>query len=143
MDIRALLLLVGSSFAGSSVFADACHVSQSTTTSQVPAVVMESCYEFTGMPADAINWSCSNESNQPLGSEKKKVVSCKSGSVAVCSAALTQESLANHRSTGDNEQAADLNVPEDAKVITRYYSLEDSQQAKIDCENGGGTWKKL
>lgn len=141
MDTRILLLLIGS-LTGSSAFADACYVSQNTTNAQVPAVVLESCYEFTGMPADTINWSCSNESNQPQGSEKRKVASCKSDSVATCSAALTQESLANHRATADDEGTGSLNLPPDAKVITYFYSLENRPQAKIDCESGGGTWKE-
>ena len=142
MVIRTLFFLIGS-LAGSSAFAAACHVSQNMSGAQVPAVVLESCYEFTEMPAEAINWSCSNESTQPQGSEKQKVAQCKSGAVAQCSAPLTQATLANHRSTGDNEQAAEVNVPADAKVITYFYSLEDSQQAKIDCENGDGAWKAL
>ena len=64
MVIRTLFFLIGS-LAGSSAFAAACHVSQNMSGAQVPAVVLESCYEFTEMPAEAINWSCSNESTQP------------------------------------------------------------------------------
>lgn len=139
MGIRILLLLVGGQLY-SSAFADACHVTQSAANAQVPAVVIESCYEFTGVAEGTVDWSCGNESNQPQGSEKHKVANCKSGSVATCSAALTQESLANHRSTGENEEALAINVPSDAKVITYFYSLGNHQQAKVDCEHAGGTW---
>jgi len=142
MSPRIALLLIAS-LTGSHAFAAACHVSQNTPNKQVAAVVVESCYEFTMMPDESINWSCSNESNQPLGSEKNKVPNCKSGAKATCSAALTQESLANHRSTGDNQDAAELNLPAEAKVITHFYRMENRQQAKIDCESGGGTWKDL
>ena len=142
MVIRIMLALLGS-LASSLAFAAACHVSQSATSAQVPTVVLESCYEFSGVPAEAINWSCSNESNQPLGSDKHPVAACKSGFKATCSAPLSQESLANHRATGDDQAASSFSVPENAQVITYFYSLENQPQAKIDCELGGGKWKEL
>ncbi|HSC83420.1 MAG TPA: hypothetical protein VLC30_07345 [Pseudomonas sp.] len=141
--MEKLILLVAASLASPCLFAAACQVSQRDTSAQVPSVVLESCYEFTGMPAEAIDWSCSNESSQPLDSDKQKVATCKSDFKATCSAGLTQESLANHRSTSEKADTAPLTLPAGAKVITYYYVLENPQQAKVDCENAGGRWKDL
>lgn len=139
MDRRTVVLILGA-LASSTAMAEACKVSQNANSAQVPAVVLESCYEFTGVPAGTIDWSCSNESNQPQGSDKQKVATCSRDYKARCSATLTQESLANHRSTGEGQAGNLDNLPDDAKVITYYYSLENRQQARIDCENSRGTW---
>ncbi len=141
MDMRiALLLLAGLS--SPLALAEACKVSQNTNSAAVPAVVLESCYEFVGVPAGSIDWSCSNESNQPQGSDKQKVTACGSNFKASCTAALTQESLANHLAQGQPDSQADdaANLPAGARVVTYYYGLENRQQARVDCENAGGAW---
>ncbi|MNQ27789.1 hypothetical protein D3C85_410540 [compost metagenome] len=141
MRIAALLFLLGSLASGPAL-AEACHVLTRSSSADVPEVETESCYEFQGMPADAIGWSCSNESKEMLNSQKQPVESCKSGSRGRCVAALTQESLANPKSTGENQPTARPSVPNDAKVITHYYSVANLGQARTDCENGGGTWQE-
>ena len=140
MRIAALLFLLGSLASGTAL-ADACHMLTCSSSAEVPEVETESCYEFQGMPADAIGWSCSNESKDMLNSQKQQVERCKAGSRGRCVAALPQESLANPRSTGENRPIARPSVPNDAKVITHYYSVANLGQARSDCENGGGTWQ--
>lgn len=141
MKTRIALLLLGV-LASPLAMAEACKVSQNTNSATVPAVVLESCYEFTGVPKGSIDWSCSNESNQPQGSEKHKVTACSSDFKARCTAALTQESLANHLARGEDKGPGSdsINLPAGAQVVTYYYGLEDRQQTRKDCENAGGTW---
>ena len=87
MRIAALLFLLGSLASGTAL-ADACHVLTRSSGVEVPEVETESCYEFQGMPADAIGWSCSNESKDMLNSQKQQVERCKAGSRGRCVAAL-------------------------------------------------------
>nr|WP_179058664.1 hypothetical protein [Pseudomonas taiwanensis]NWL76478.1 hypothetical protein [Pseudomonas taiwanensis] len=133
-----LLFLLGTG----SALAEACHVMTRSSSSAVPAVEMESCYEFTGVPESTIDWSCSNESKEMLSSQKHPVERCADGSDGQCIAALTQESLANPRSGAENESQARPAIPNDAKVITYYYSVANLGQARTDCENSGGTWRE-
>lgn len=135
-----LCLLLGN-LASATALAEACYVSSSTSSEAIAEVEQELCYEFVGMSDGAIDWSCSNENDQMLNTEQKKVVRCADDSLGRCEAALTQESLANYRSTGENQRENRPAVPNDAKVITYYYSAGDLQQVRIDCERSGGTWQ--
>ncbi|WP_271105934.1 hypothetical protein [Pseudomonas tohonis] len=139
MTLRMPLLLAGC-LASSLALADACQVQTRPASSQVPGVEAQTCYEYPGMPAGSVDWSCSNESKDMLQSEKHKVASCKSGWFGRCTGALTQEALANPGSSGE-EGSDPVNIPADAKVVTYHYQARDPAQAKIDCENGGGTWQ--
>lgn len=139
---RNYLLLLGCLFASSGVLAEACHVHSQSSSAQVSTVATESCYEYRGMPGGAIDWSCSNESKEMIASEKRKVANCKAGYFGQCTAKLTQEALANHNSTSENQGENTLAVPDDAKVVTYYYTATDRPQTKIDCENGGGKWSE-
>lgn len=133
-----LLCLLGTG----STLADACHVMTRSSSASVPEVETESCYEFTGVPETAIDWSCSNENKDMLSRQKRQVERCADGSQGQCITALTQESLANPRSGTGNESQAYPAVPNDAKVITYYYSVANLGQARTDCENSGGTWRE-
>ncbi|MBD9484116.1 hypothetical protein IB229_14120 [Pseudomonas sp. PDM14] len=139
MDGKYLLLL-SCVLASPGVFAEACHVHSQSSSAQVSTVATESCYEYRGMPVGAIDWSCSNESKEMLASEKSNVANCKAGYFGQCTAKLTQEALANHSSTSENQGENSVAVPDDAQVITYYYTATDRPQTKIDCENGGGKW---
>ncbi|MCF4994738.1 hypothetical protein GIW70_06360 [Pseudomonas syringae] len=139
MNIKVLLLLA--SFVPGLAMAEGCDVLTRSSSPSVPAVETHSCYEYEGVPVDAIDWSCSNESKDMLNSTKKKVARCADHSAATCTATLTQESLANPHSTSKDKDAKALNIPDNAKVTTYYYGAEHLSQAKIDCENGGGNWK--
>ncbi|MEB0040846.1 MULTISPECIES: hypothetical protein [unclassified Pseudomonas] len=125
----------------SGVWAEACQVSIRPASQGLAVVNAQTCYEYTGMPAGSIDWSCSNQSKDALTSEKHKVDSCPTQAKATCSATLTQESLANERSTNKEPGKTSAHIPEGAQVVTYYYELQDPTQARIDCEHGGGTWK--
>jgi hypothetical protein len=141
MNIRHLLLIAPFCIIPSCVMAQGCDVQTRTSTPSVPAVETHSCYEYDGVPVDAIDWSCSNESQDTLNTTKKKVEQCADRYEATCIATLTQESLANPHSTSKDKNAKALNIPKNAQVTTYYYGAEHLSQAKIDCENGGGEWK--
>lgn len=141
MRITILVLALMGGLASPLALADACHVTTRSSSAAVPEVEEEHCYEFTGVSADDIDWSCSNESTEMINSQKRKVDGCAAGSQGRCEAALTQETLANNRSIGQNEEKARPAIPNDAKVITHYYRVEDLAQARTDCEQVGGTWR--
>lgn len=140
MIAKTALLLIGSMLAPLAM-AEGCHILTRSASPGVEPVETESCYEFKGMPEGSINWSCSNESQATLGSRKEKVAQCEGDYKASCTAALTQEALANHKSSSNNPEPNEANVPDDAKVVTYYYGLEDRTQARKDCEVSGGEWK--
>jgi hypothetical protein len=125
----------------SGVWAEACEVNVRPANQAIAAVSIQTCYEFTGMPAGSIDWSCSNQSKDALTSEKRKVDSCPAAAKATCRATLTQESLANERSTSKEPGKPTVNIPNGAQVVTHYYEMQDAHQAQIDCEQGGGSWK--
>lgn len=140
MIAKTTVLLAGSLLA-SLAMAEGCEVStRSTSAEAVDTVASESCYEFKGMPAGSIDWSCSNESQQTLATSKRKVAECEAGYSASCSAAMTQETLANHQAGGVSGSDP-VNVPNDARVVTYYYGLDNRSQAREDCERSGGEWK--
>lgn len=140
MRIHVSLLLLGS-LATTQVLAEACDVMTRSSSKAVQPVEQHTCYRFSGMPGDAIAWSCSNESKEMLNSEKRQVAQCERGSLGKCTAPLTQESLANPRSGGRGEPTTRPAVPENAQVITQYYSAADLGQAQIDCKNNSGVWE--
>lgn len=140
MQLGILTLLIGS-VACSSALADACNVAIGSPNPDLAKVEVDSCYEFRGMPADSMDWSCSNENTDMLASRKSKVASCREDYRSKCTSALTQETLANHKSTRQDPQSGVINIPDDARVITYFYRLENRHQAKADCENGGGKWQ--
>jgi hypothetical protein len=139
MNTRLLLLIACLSPA--LAMAESCDVLTRSQSPSVPVVESHSCYEYDGMPVNAIDWSCSNESKDMLTSTKKKVEQCDDHYQATCIATLTQESLANPHSTSKDKNSTSLNIPDNAQVTTYYYSAEHLSQAKIDCESGGGHWK--
>lgn len=139
MNSRLLILLA--SLGPGLAFAEGCDVLTRSQSPAVPVVESHSCYEYEGMPVNAIDWSCSNESKEMLTETKKKVAQCAERYQATCVAALTQESLANPQSTSKDKTSDRPNVPDNAKVTTYYYGAEHISQAKIDCESAGGEWK--
>ncbi|BCX68704.1 hypothetical protein LAB08_R33460 [Pseudomonas izuensis] len=139
MNNRPLLLLV--SLGPTLVFAEGCDVLTRSQSPSVPVVETHSCYEYEGMPVNAIDWSCSNESRDMLASTRKKVEKCADLYQATCTATLTQESLANPHATSKDKNSNALNIPDNAQVTTYYYGAEHMDQARIDCESGGGQWK--
>ena len=139
MNSRLLLLIA--SLSPTLAFAQGCDVITRSQSPSVPVVETHSCYEYEGMPVDAIDWSCSNESKEMLTSTKKKVAQCGDHYQASCMATLTQESLANPQSISKDKNSKSLNIPDNAQVTTYYYNAEHIDQARIDCESGGGHWK--
>ncbi|MBU1331294.1 MAG: hypothetical protein KJ884_06505 [Gammaproteobacteria bacterium] len=129
----ALLMLAGEALA------EACQVTTRPLSEQIPNVERQSCYEHQGMPADSIAWSCSNEQEQMHDVKKTRVPACPQGHVARCSAALTQASLANHNAAGEGDEQT-LRIPDDARLVTYYYALDEVEQVRKECETSGGTW---
>jgi len=140
ITILALALALTGGLASPLALADACHVTTRSSSAAVPEVETEHCYEFVGASEGDIDWSCSNESTEMLNSQKRKVDQCAADSLGRCEAALTQEALANQRSTGQNEAKPRPAIPNDAKVVTYYYRVDDLAQARTDCKTVGGTW---
>ncbi|PTQ70056.1 hypothetical protein [Pseudomonas sp. GV071] len=140
MNARLLVLLL-TSLAASGVWAEACMVETRAQSASVPMVEGKSCYEYKGVPAGSIDWSCSNESKETLASSKTKVASCPEKPKGTCIATLTQESMANQRSSSKDSHADSANIPKGAQVLTYYYDLKDESQARTDCEKAGGQWR--
>jgi len=140
MNSRFLLLVIVS-LSPALVMAQGCDVMTRSQSPSVPVVESHTCYEYEGMPVDAIDWSCSNESKEMLTSTKKKVEQCGDHYQATCLATLTQESLANPQSISKDKNSQSVNIPDNAQITTYYYGAEHLNQSKIDCETGGGSWK--
>jgi hypothetical protein len=137
-----LLLLILTSLITPLALADACDVTTRSQSAAVQGVETHTCYHYEGMPADAISWSCSNESQEMLSSKKKRVESCDDNYVATCHATLTQEALANPRATSKNPDSTSANLPSDGRILTYYYDTADLKQARLDCESDGGKWQE-
>ncbi|HDS1733364.1 MULTISPECIES: hypothetical protein [Pseudomonas] len=140
MRVPVLLLLLASC-ASTQVLAEACDVTTRSSSEAVKPVQGHTCYSFSNLPADTINWSCSNESKEMLNTEKRKVDRCADGSVGSCIAPVTQESLANPDSAGRDEPSTKPALPKDARVVTYYYDTPSLGQARSDCERNNGIWQ--
>lgn len=136
-----VLLLVLASLTSTQVLAEACDVITRSSSEAVTPVDRHTCYSYSNMPAEAINWSCSNESKDMLSTEKHKVARCADGSVGSCIAPLTQESLANPKAAGSDQPSTRPALPKDARVITYYYDTPSLGQARNDCERNNGIWQ--
>ncbi|WP_286914694.1 MULTISPECIES: hypothetical protein [unclassified Pseudomonas] len=134
------VVLVGS-LVSTQVLAEACDVTTRSSSNAVKPVEGHTCYSFSNMPAEAINWSCSNESKEMLNSQKHKVAHCADGSVGSCIAPLTQEALANPKAVGGAEPSTRPALSKDARVITYYYDTPSLGQARSDCERNNGIWQ--
>jgi hypothetical protein len=139
MNARILLLIACAS--PTAVMAQGCDVTTRSQSQSVPVIESHSCYEYKGVPAETLDWSCSNESKGTVSTQKRKVERCGEGYVATCQARLTQEALANPRSTSKDKSGGSANLPDNAKVTWYYYGVEQLQQAQQDCETTGGEWK--
>ena len=135
-----LLALLFSSVASTGVWAEACMVDIRSQSAAVPMVEGKTCYEYQGAPAGSLDWSCSNESKETLTTNKHKVASCPAKPSGTCTATLTQEALANQRSSSKDKNADSVNIDKGAKVLTYYYDLKDASQVRTDCEKAGGQW---
>lgn len=140
MRLTLLMVMLGS-LASGEVLAEACEVMTRSSSEAVKPVEGRTCYSYSNMPSEAINWSCSNESKEMLSTEKHKVARCADGSVGSCIAPLTQESLANPKSAGRSEPSTKPALPKDARVITYYYDTPSLGQARADCERNDGIWQ--
>ncbi|HYQ54932.1 MAG TPA: hypothetical protein VES70_31365 [Pseudomonas sp.] len=140
MRLTLLMVMLGS-LASGEVLAEACEVMTRSSSEAVKPVEGRTCYSYSNMPAEAINWSCSNESKEMLSTEKHKVARCADGSVGSCIAPLTQESLANPKSAGRSKPSTKPALPKDARVITYYYDTPSLGQARADCERNDGIWQ--
>ncbi|MBT2295728.1 hypothetical protein [Pseudomonas fluorescens] len=139
MNARILLLIACASPAAA--MAQGCDVLTRSQSQAIPKTETHSCYEYKGVPAEAIGWSCSNESKGAQSTQKKQVERCSDGYVATCQARLTQEALANPRSTSKDPSGESANIPDDAQVTWYYYDAEQLTQSQKDCETTGGRWK--
>ena len=140
MRLSLLMVMLGS-LASAEVLAEACDVVTRSSSEAVKPVEGHTCYSFGNMPAEAINWSCSNESKEMLSTQKRRVQACQDNSVGRCTASLTQESLANPHATSKAPSRDSLAVPDGAQVVTYYYATAHLQQARKDCESAGGRWQ--
>jgi len=140
MRLPLLMVMLGS-LASGEVLAEACEVMTRSSSEAVKPVEGRTCYSYSNMPAEAINWSCSNESKEMLNTEKRKVARCADGSVGSCIAPLTQESLANPKAAGRDEPSTRPALGKDARVITYYYDTPSLGQARADCERSNGIWQ--
>ncbi|CAM3599171.1 hypothetical protein CCOS865_04157 [Pseudomonas reidholzensis] len=146
MRVPVLLLLLASLGSGpilvGEVLADeACDVVMRSSSEAIKPVERHTCYSFSNMPAEAINWSCSNESKEMLNAQKRKVARCADGSVGSCIAPLTQESLANAKAAGADEPSTRPALSKDARVVTYYYDTQALGQSRADCERNNGIWQ--
>ncbi|WP_349975360.1 hypothetical protein [Pseudomonas sp. WHRI 8519] len=137
----SLLMVVLGVLASTEVLAEACEVITRSSSEAVKPVEGRTCYSFSDMPAEAINWSCSNESKEMLSTEKRKVPRCADGSVGSCIAPLTQETLANPKSAGRDEASTSPALSKEARVMTYYYDTPSLGQARADCERNNGIWQ--
>ncbi|MCE0460817.1 MULTISPECIES: hypothetical protein [Pseudomonas] len=140
MNAKVLLLWVACS-SPTVVMAQGCDVITRSQSQSVSEIETRSCYEYKGVPAEAIGWSCSNESKGTLSTRKTPVERCAEGYVATCEARLTQEALANPRSTSKDTTGGSANIPDNARVTWYHYGAEHLQQAQKDCETNGGRWQ--
>lgn len=136
----ALLMMMLTSFASTHVLAEACNVLTRSSSEAVKPVEQHTCYSYSNLPAEAINWSCSNESKDMLSTQKQKVARCANGSVGSCIAPLTQEALANPKAGGGQPSTRPA-LSKDARVITYYYDTPSLGQARADCERSDGIWQ--
>lgn len=127
-------------FASSTALAAGCDVVTRSQSDQVPMVEQHTCYAYEGVPADAIDWSCSNENKDMLATQKTRVAECPGDFAASCKATLTQEALANPHATSKAPDHAGAMLPETARMVTYHYAAQDLKQAKVDCEKDGGQW---
>ncbi|WP_336332648.1 hypothetical protein [Pseudomonas putida] len=135
--LKSMLILMLASLASGQALGKACDVLTRSSSEAVKPVERHTCYSYSNLPAEAINWSCSNESKDMLNSEKHEVERCADGSVGSCIAPLTQEALANPKAIGGDRPA----LPKDARVITYYYDTPSLGQARTDCERNNGIWQ--
>lgn len=140
MRLTLLMVILGS-LASGEVMAEACEVMTRSSSEAVKPVEGRTCYSYSNMPAEAINWSCSNESKEMLNTEKHKVPRCADGSIGSCIAPLTQESLANPKAAGRDEPSTRPALAKDARVVTYYYDTPSLGQARADCERSNGIWQ--
>lgn len=138
--IRTLAVVL-LAIASSEALAAACEVSTRSLSQKIPAVVMQSCYVYEGMEEGAIDWSCSNENQGMLDHEKKLVEKCPSDYLGSCTSSITQESLANHKAIGDLKTGTPMAVPDDAKIVSYFYQVDEKEQARKDCTAAGGSWQ--
>jgi hypothetical protein len=138
MKLKVVLVVAGC-LLNSTAWAEACQVSTRAASPEIAVVQAQTCYQYKGVPAGSIDWSCSNKDKDASPTDKRKVDSCPADAKASCTATLTQEGLANERSTSKEAGKDAANIPAGAQVITLYYEL--LPQAQIDCERGGGQWK--
>ncbi|MFC0668752.1 hypothetical protein ACFSKY_13690 [Azotobacter chroococcum] len=125
------------------LLAEVCHVTEQLAVAGTANDVRESCFEHRGMPAGSLDWSCNTEKSPVAGVHKEKRANCPSGHFGKCTAALTQETLANEDASGQFVQGTWPDpLPDDAQILTYYYQVHDREQTRIDCENGGGKWSQ-
>lgn len=116
----ALYMAMLGTLSSGQVLAEGCDVVTRSSSEAVKPVQQHTCYSYGNMPAEAIAWSCSNESKEMLNSQKRRVERCPNGSVGSCIAPLTQETLANPDAAGRDEPATRPALPKDARIITYY-----------------------
>ncbi|WP_338799693.1 hypothetical protein V9K81_12365 [Pseudomonas monteilii] len=137
----ALYMAMLGTLGSGQVLAEVCDVVTRSSSEAVKPVQQHTCYSYSNTPAEAIAWSCSNESKEMLNSEKRRVERCPDSSVGSCIAPLTQETLANPDAAGRDEHATRPALPKDARIITYYYDTPSLGQARSDCERNNGVWQ--
>lgn len=137
----ALYMAMLGTLSSGQVLAEGCDVVTRSSSEAVKPLQQHTCYSYSNTPAEAIAWSCSNESKQMLNTEKRRVERCPDGSVGSCIAPLTQETLANPDAAGRDEPATRPALPKDARIITYYYHTHSLGQARSDCERNNGVWQ--
>jgi hypothetical protein len=138
----ALFLLIGS-LGATEALAASCQVSTRSLSQKIPAVVTQSCYTYKGIEADAIEWSCSQDDDVGMFDYDKKLVdNCPSDYFASCESTLTQSALSNHEAISDLKTGTPMVIPDGAKMLTYFYSVDEQEQARQDCTALGGNWRR-
>ncbi len=75
--LKPMLILMMASLLSGQALAEACNVLTRSSSEAVTPVERHSCYSYSNLPAEAINWSCSNESKDMLNSEKQGRALCR------------------------------------------------------------------
>lgn len=128
---------------GMQAHAQACYVTVDPAMSGPTGVREEYCHEAEGVESNALDWSCSNDKDVQ-NTQRQEMKQCPEGYFGTCTAALTQESLANPSAAGRQTQQpfSAPQLPDDARLLTYHYRALDGAQPKLDCENAGGTWEQ-
>lgn len=143
MTRLARFALLSLAFPCAGALGAACYVSEQTSGTLPDPVAPAKCFYFEGMDdVDAMRWACRDKSDVGLTGRQQRQ-ECPPDPVARCTAPMTPETLANEQSFGERNpgDALPTTLPDGARIVTLYYQVTDTEQARLDCEKTGGRWE--